>query len=96
MEVPVEKRIRRKRKLFGGKEDDVCETLVQEVKRNIYECYDRLVNELEAQFDSMSRLQTFSAGLSSQTTLEDTEAELEWKYKILGSEFGADLDVSRQ
>ena len=48
MEIPVEKQIRRKGKLLGEKEDDVCQTLVQEVKRNLYECHDRLVNELEA------------------------------------------------
>ena len=47
MEIPVEKQIRIKRKLFGEKEDDACQTLGQEVKRNLYECHDRLVNKLE-------------------------------------------------
>ena len=95
MEIPVEKQSRRKRKLPGGKEDDVCQTLVQEVKRNLYECHDQLVNELEAWFDSTSHLQTVFAGLSSQAILEDTDGELEWKFKILSSEYSADLNVSR-
>ena len=34
-------------------------------------------------------------GLLSQAILEDTEGELERKFKILGSEYGADWDVSR-
>ena len=68
MEIPIEKRIRRERKLPGEKEDGVCQILVQGVKRNLYECYDRLVNELEVRFDSISHLQT--AGLSSQAILE--------------------------
>ena len=68
---------------------------MQEVKRNLYECHNRLVNELEARFDSMSHMQTAFAGLSSQAILEDTEGELEQKFKVIGSEYGADLDVSR-
>ena len=68
---------------------------MQEVKRNIFECHDRLVIELEARFDSISHLQTVFAGLSSQAILEDTEGELEQKFKIHSSEYGADLDVSR-
>ena len=56
MEIPVEKWTRRKGRLPGEKEYDVCQTLVQEVKRNLYECHDRFVNELEARFDSMSHL----------------------------------------
>ena len=95
MEIPVEKRVRRKRKLPGEKEDDVCQTLVQEVKGNIYKCHDRLVNELEAWFDSITHLQTVFAGLSLQAILEYSEGELERKYKILGSEYSADLNVSR-
>ena len=55
MEIPFEKRVRRKRNPPGEKED-VCQTLVQEVKRNLYECH-RLVDEL-------SHLQTVFAGLS--------------------------------
>ena len=31
MEIPVEKRISKKRKLPGGKEKDICQTLVWEV-----------------------------------------------------------------
>ena len=58
MEIPVEKRTRRKGKLPGEKEDDGCQTLLQAVKRNLYECHDRFVNGLEAQYDSMSHLQT--------------------------------------
>ena len=38
MEIPVEKRIRRKKKPSREKEDDVCQTLLQEVKRNLDEC----------------------------------------------------------
>ena len=56
MEISIEKRIRRKRKLSGENEDYICQTLVQEIKRNLYKCYDPLVNELEARFDSMSHL----------------------------------------
>ena len=95
MEIPVEKRIRRKRKLPEEKEDDVCQTFVQEVKRNFYECYDRFVNELEARYDSMSHLQTVFARLPSQAILEDTEGELDGKFKIFGSEYITDLDLSR-
>ena len=65
----------------GEKKDDVCQTLVQEVKRNLYKCHDRLVNELEARFYSMSHLQTVVAGLSLQVILEDTEGESERKFK---------------
>ena len=95
MVIPFEKPIRRKRKPPRENEDDVCKTLVQEVKRNLYEFHDRLVNELKARFDSRSHLQTFFAGLSSQAILEDTEGKLERKFKILGSKYGVDLDVSR-
>ena len=58
IEIPVEKRIRRKRKLLGETEGDLCQTLMQEVKRNLDESHDRLANELEARFDSMAYLQT--------------------------------------
>ena len=44
MEIPVEKRIRKKRKQPGQKEDDAYQTLMQEVKKNLYKCHDRLVN----------------------------------------------------
>ena len=91
LENPVEKQIGKKRKLPECGEDDVCQILVQEVKRNLYESHDQLVNELEAWFNSMSHLQTVFTGLSSQGILEDTEGELEWKFLILGSEYGADL-----
>ena len=37
MEIPVENQSRRKRRPPGEKEDDVCQTLVQEVKKNLYE-----------------------------------------------------------
>ena len=57
--------------------------------------HDRFVNELEEQFDSMSHLQTVFVGSSSQAILEDTEGELERKFRILGSEYGVNLDVSR-
>ena len=73
----------------------VCQTLEQEVKRNLYECYNRLVNELEIRLDSMSHLQTVFARLSSQAILEDTEGELERIFLILGSKYGANLDISR-
>ena len=53
MEIPVEKR-----KLLEEKEDDVCQTFVQDVKINLYKCQDQLVNELETRFGSMSQLQT--------------------------------------
>ena len=79
MEIPVEKQIRRK--LPGEKKDDICQTLMQVVKRNLYKCHDWL--------------QTVFAGLSLQAILEDTESELEQKFKILISEYGADLDISR-
>ena len=48
MKIPVEKWIRRKRKLPG----EMKMMNVQKVKRNLYESHDRLVNKLEAQFDS--------------------------------------------
>ena len=82
MEISVEKRIRRKRNPPGEKEDDVCQTLVQEVERNLYECHDRLVNELEAWFDSMSNLQTIFTGLLSQAILKDTGGKLEHNLKF--------------
>ena len=90
MEIRVEKQIKRTRKLPGKKEKDVCQTLVQEIKRNLYKCHDRLVNKLEAQFDSMSHRQTVFAGLSSQAILEDTEGNLEWKFLLLDGEYDAD------
>ena len=68
---------------------------MQEIKRNPDECHDRLANELEARFDSMAYLQTVITRLSLQGILEDNEGELERKFKILGSEYSADLDVSR-
>ena len=80
MKIPVEKRIRRKRKLSVEKGDNLCQTRVQEVKRNLYKCHDRLVNELETRFDSISHQQTVFAGLSSQAILKDTEGELEQKF----------------
>ena len=43
----------------------------------------------------MSHLQTVFAGLSSQSILEDPEGELERRFKILDSEYDADLVVSR-
>ena len=42
----------------------------------------------------MSHLQTLFDRLSSQAILADIEGELERKFKILGSEYGTDLDVS--
>ena len=54
---------------------------MQEVKRNLYERYDWVVNEMEAQFDSMTHLQTVFAGLSSQITQKDTEGELERRFQ---------------
>ena len=54
MEIPVEK-------LPEEKEDDVCQTFVQEVKRNLYEFHDQFVNELDAQLDSMFHLPTVFA-----------------------------------
>ena len=36
MEIPAEKRIKRKRKLPGENKDDICQTNRQEVKRNLY------------------------------------------------------------
>ena len=42
MKIPVEKHIRRKKKLPGEK-DNLCQTFVQEAKRNLYEFHDRLV-----------------------------------------------------
>ena len=38
MGIPVEKRIRRKRNPTREKEDDVCQTFLQEVKRNLDKC----------------------------------------------------------
>ena len=35
MDIPVEKQIRRKGKLPWEKEDDLCQTIVQEVQRNL-------------------------------------------------------------
>ena len=61
IEISLEKRIRRKRKQPGEK-DDVCQSLVQGEKRHVYECHNRLVNELEARFDSMSHLQFVFVG----------------------------------
>ena len=95
MEIPVEKRIRRKRKLSGQKRRWCSQTLEQEVKRNLSEYHDRLVNELEARFDSMSYLQTVFARLLSQAIQVDTKGKLELKFKILSSEYGPDFDVSR-
>ena len=95
MKIPVQKWISRKRKLSGKKEDDVCLTLMQEVKRNLYECYDQLVKELETRFDSISHLKTVFDGFLLQAILDDTEVELGQKFKILSREYGADLDVSR-
>ena len=66
----------------------------QKLKRNIYKYHDRLVNELEARFDSMPYLQTIFAGSSSQAIPKDTEGESERKFKILGNKYGADLNVS--
>ncbi len=80
MEISLEKRIRRKRKQPGEKEDDVCQSLVQGEKRHVYECHNRLVNELEARFDSMSHLQTVFVGLSLQVILKDSKGELERKF----------------
>ena len=71
-EIPVAKRIRTKGKLLGEKKDDVCQALLQEVKRNLNEYHDRLGKELEAQYESMSHLQTVFAGLSLQAILEDS------------------------
>ena len=42
----------------------------------------------------MSHLQIVFEGLSS-IIMEDTKGELERKFEILGSEYGADLNVSR-
>ena len=64
------------RESFRNKEDDVCQTLVQQFKRNLYKCHDRLLNEHEARFDSTSNLQTVFAGLLSQAIPEDSEVEL--------------------
>ena len=68
---------------------------MQEVKINLYECHDRLVNELDTQFDSTSHLQVVSPGLSSQVIVENIEGELERKFKILDSKYSAHLDASR-
>ena len=57
------------------------------MKINLYKCYNRLVNQLDTRFDSMSYLQIVFVGLSSQAILEDTEGELGRKFKILGSEY---------
>ena len=95
MEISVEKQIRRKRKLPGEKEDDIRQTLFQEIKRNLYECHDRLVNKLKAQFNFVSHLQIFFAGLSSQAILEDTKSEFERKFKILGNISTWPLQVTR-
>ena len=92
MEIPVEKRIKRNRKLPEEK-DNVCQILVQEEKRNLYECHDQLENESEARFDSLSYLQTVFTELSSQAILEDTEGELERKFKILGCKYGVDRRI---
>ena len=43
----------------------------------------------------MSHLQTVVARLSSQAILADTEGGLYRKSKIIGSEYGADSDVSQ-
>ena len=83
MEIPVENRIRRKRNLSWEKDDDISKRLVQKVKAISYECHDRLVNELEVQFDSMSHLLTVFVVLSSQAILEHTEGEFEQKFYIL-------------
>ena len=82
---------KKKKATWGKKEDDVCQTLVQKIKRNLFECHDRLVNEVDAGFDSISVF----AGLSSQVILKDNEGELERKFLILRSEFFVDLNVSR-
>lgn len=78
MEIPVEMRIRRNINLPGGNEVDVCQTLVHGVKRNLYESHDRLVNELQAQFDPIIELQIIFAVLSSVAILKGTESESEW------------------
>ena len=72
MEIPVEKRNRRKIKLPGENKDD----LLQQVKTNLYGCHDRLVNKLQALFDSMSHLQIVFAELSSQAILEETKGQV--------------------
>ena len=46
-------------------------------------------------FFNRNRNRLVFARLSSQAILEDTEGELERKFKILRSEYGADLSVSR-
>ena len=43
----------------------------------------------------MSHLHTVFAGLASKAILEDIEGELGRKFLILGSEYGADLNISR-
>ena len=74
------------RKLPLGKGRWCMSNICAECKRNLFECHDRLVNELEARFNSMSHLQTVFTGLSSQAIMDDTGGELELKFKIIGSE----------
>ena len=79
MEIPVEKRIRRKKKLPGKKKKhDVCQTLVQKVK-----------SRSTRQWTWKNDLTVF-AGLSLQTILEDTKGESERKFKLISSEYGVD------
>ena len=82
IEILVEKRIKIKRKLPEEKEDDVCQTLVQEVKINLFPVHlqvdydNRLVNKLEVRFASISYLQTVGHIVLGETS---------WKKNYFGT-----------
>ena len=93
MEILAKNGLEEKESYLGEKEHYACQTLVQEVKINLYECHNRFANKLDAQFVSMSYLKIIFVGLSSQAILKDTEGELERKFKILGSEYVSTLPL---
>ena len=93
--VEIQLRIRRKKKLPGEEAASASLTTEEDIKKDLYECFDILVVELDARFDAALHLHTIFADLSPKALSEDTEEELKTKYEPLNQAYTGDLNFEK-
>lgn len=79
MEIPITKRIRRKKKMAGEKEDDTALLSQQEVRREMLESIDRLNQEITQRFQQFTLLNERFGFLNLKILLDVCNDEYIWK-----------------
>ena len=93
--VEIQRRVRREEKLPGEEAANASLTAQEDLQKDLYACYDKLVVEQDARFDAALHMHTIFAGLSPKSLLEDTEEKLINKYEPLNQAYTSDLNLEK-